>query len=51
MVSLLDFYSDDLSSNPASYLNFLYKKTEINEKEAHLYSPEGLEALEALEAP
>ena len=51
VVSVLAFYSDDLSSIPAGYLNFLYKKTKINEKEAHLYSPEGLEAPEALEAP
>ena len=34
MVSVLAFYSNDPSSNPAGYLNFLYKKTKINEKEA-----------------
>ena len=34
VVSVLAFYSDDLSSNPAGYLNFLYEKTKINEKEA-----------------
>ena len=35
MVSVPAFYSDDPSSNPAGYLiNFLYKKTKINEKEA-----------------
>ena len=34
VVSVLAFYSDDLSSNPADYLNFLYEKTKINEKEA-----------------
>ena len=34
MVSILAFYSDDLSSNPAGYLNFLYEKMKINEKEA-----------------
>ena len=27
VVSILAFYSDDPSSNPAGYLNFLYKKT------------------------
>ena len=26
-VSVLAIYSDDLSSNPAGYLNFLYEKT------------------------
>ena len=30
--SALAFYSDDQSSNPAGYLNFLYEKTKINEK-------------------
>ena len=34
MVSVLTFYSDDPSSNLARYLNFLCKKTKINEKEA-----------------
>ena len=29
-VSVLAFYSDDPSSNPAGYLNFLYEKNEIN---------------------
>ena len=29
-VSVLAFYSDDPSSNPAGYLTFLYKKTKIN---------------------
>ena len=33
VVSVLAFYSNDPSSNPAGYLNFLYKKTKINEKE------------------
>ena len=33
VVSVPAFYSDDPSSNPAGYLiNFLYKKTKINEK-------------------
>ena len=32
--SILAFYSGDPSSNPAGYLNFLYEKTKINEKEA-----------------
>ena len=34
MVSVLAFYLDDPSSNPAGYLNFLNEKTKINEKEA-----------------
>ena len=34
MVSVPAFYSANLSSNPAGYLNFLYEKTKINEKEA-----------------
>ena len=34
MVNVLAFYSDDPSSNPAGYLNFLYEKTKINDKEA-----------------
>ena len=34
VVSVPAFYSDDPSSNPAGNLNFLYKKTKINEKEA-----------------
>ena len=34
VVSILEFYSNDLSSNPAGYLNFLCEKTKINEKEA-----------------
>ena len=34
MVSILAFYSDNLSLNPAGYLNFLYEKTKINKKEA-----------------
>ena len=35
VVSVPAFNSDDPSSNPAGYLiNFLYKKTKINEKEA-----------------
>ena len=34
MVSVLAFYFDDPSSNPAGYLNFPYEKTKINEKEA-----------------
>ena len=33
MVSVLGSYSEDLSSNPAGNLNFLYEKTKINEKE------------------
>ena len=32
VVSFLAFYSDDPSSNPAGYLNFLYKKTKILQK-------------------
>ena len=32
VVSVLAFHSDDLSSNPAGYLNFLYEKTKINKK-------------------
>ena len=35
--SILAFYSDDPSLNPAGYLNFLYEKTKINEKE--LFKP------------
>ena len=34
VVSVLAFYSDNPSSNPAGNLNFLYKKTKINKKEA-----------------
>ena len=30
------FFSDDPSSNPAGYLNFLYKKTKINLKKAEV---------------
>ena len=33
MVSVLAFYSNDPGSNPAGFLNFLYEKTKINEKE------------------
>ena len=35
-VSILAFYSDDPSSNPAVNLNFLNKNTKINEKEARV---------------
>ena len=34
VVRVLTFYSDDPSSNPAGYLNFLHKKTNMNEKVA-----------------
>ena len=34
VVSVLAFYSDNPSSNPASNLNFLNEKAKINEKEA-----------------
>ena len=34
MVRVLAFYSDDPSSNPAGYLNFLYEKMKMSEKEA-----------------
>ena len=34
VVSVPAFYSYDPISNPAGYLNFLYEKTKINEKEA-----------------
>ena len=34
VVSVLAVYSDDTSSNPAGYLNFLYERMKINEKEA-----------------
>ena len=34
MVSVLAFYSNNPSSNPAGYFNFLYEKTKINKKEA-----------------
>ena len=34
MVSVLAFYSDNPSSNPAGYLNFLFEKAKINENEA-----------------
>ena len=34
VVSILAGYSDNPSSNPAGYLNFLYEKMKINEKEA-----------------
>ena len=33
-VSILAFYSNNSSSNPAGYLNFLLEKTKINEIEA-----------------
>ena len=33
-VRVLAFYSDDPSSNPAGFLNFLYEKMKIIEKEA-----------------
>ena len=33
VVSALAFYSDNPSSNPGGYLNFLFKKTKIIEKE------------------
>ena len=36
VVNVLAFYSNDPSSNPAGYLNFLYKKTKINKKETGL---------------
>ena len=36
VVSVLAFYSDNPSSNPAGYLNFLHKNTKINEKEARV---------------
>ena len=36
VVSILAFYSNDPSSNPAGYLNFLYVKTTINGKEAEV---------------
>ena len=39
VVSLLTFYSDNPSSNPAGYLNFLYEKTKIIEKEAGVGPP------------
>ena len=31
---MLAFYSDDPSLNPAGYINFLFEKAKINEKEA-----------------
>ena len=34
VVSILSFYSDNLSLNPAGYLNFLNEKTKLNEKVA-----------------
>ena len=36
VVSVLAFYSNDPSSNPAGYLNFLNEKTKINEREAEV---------------
>ena len=36
VVSVLAFYFDDLSSNPAGYFNFLFEKTKINQKEANV---------------
>ena len=36
VVSVLAYYSDNPSSNPAGYLNLLYKKTKINKKEARV---------------
>ena len=37
VVSVLAFYSDDPSSNPADY--YLYEKTKINKKEAGVGPP------------
>ena len=34
VVSVLAFYSDNLSSNSSGHLIFLYEKTKINQKEA-----------------
>ena len=34
VVSVPAFYSDDPSSNPTGYLNFLYEKMKIHQKEA-----------------
>ena len=34
VVSILAFYSSNPNLNPACYLNFIYEKTKINEKEA-----------------
>ena len=34
VVCILAFYSDDPSSNPAGYLNFLYEKTKRNQTES-----------------
>ena len=39
VVSVLDFYSDDLNLNHAAYLNFQYETTKINEKEAGVGPP------------
>ena len=39
VVSVLAFYSYDLSLNPAGNLNFLYEKTKINENEAVVAPP------------
>ena len=39
VVGVLPFYSDNPSSNPAGYLNFLYEKTKIIEKEAGVGPP------------
>ena len=36
VVSVLAFYSDDRSSNPAGYLNFLHEKMKISKKEARV---------------
>ena len=37
VVSVLAFYSDNPSSNPAGCLNFQYEKTKINEKRPGLH--------------
>ena len=36
VVSVPAFYSDNPSSNPTGYLNFLYEKAKINEKDARV---------------
>ena len=36
MVSIFPFDSDDPSSNPSGFLNFLHEKTKISEKEARV---------------
>ena len=48
VVSILAFYSDNPSSIPAGYLNFLYEKTKMHKKRpglAHIFLKLGISAV------